>query len=727
MYKINDTPVISSDEDKFGFNKLASQIATAIVKNTTIEGTVIAVNGKWGSGKSSLINLIKKKIEELVSIKTDNSFIISRFNCWWIRGEEALISEFFRQIYSTIEVDSGDEKRVLIADIGSNFLLSTASILGNISNLIVPGCKEIITELTNTIGNSLKQTQNIDETYSKLCELLRNSNERYLMIIDDIDRMLKDEVLLMFKLIKTVGHLPNFTYLLAYDRKHAENALNGTFSALDDNFLEKFVQAGFNVPYILKSDIRDELVRNFKMLCNDQTYLERKHFKFRLDNLILPCVRTPRNLKRLINMISITWRTVEGQLDFADFVTIETFRILQPSLYDAIHQNKDKFLFNSFTGETEDSSVYYLTDALRNWHSQVNFTEIEDEAFKNGLINLFSTEAQNLVSKVTDSVDLLISNSDKRLISNQTYFDKYFQYTSSGDLIKYHENVLFENSNDKEYIVNRLNGIIESSKIDNNSQKLSQFLIEYIEICEELGDGRNDKILSCILPMYKDLRDVFALDNPRELEEPYLLITQLMPIFFLAELGIPVQSEKEDSFSYKIYSIIGLAGEKNLEFIFDFAQVIYQLKNMENPKISIGGNLTFQGESPKKLFELATNGIKRLVKKNNLIESGNLRRKLLFWDKLAGNQGFDQAKKFIESNINKYDFVVAFLRSFFYFGRKLNYRLAVNRYKNEICNLADTQKLHDSISEIIKIFGEDDKNFPVLNLYQKVFNDVNSQ
>ena len=65
MSEFDDKPIDSPEEDKFGFKALAKAIADSISKMKSPEGTVIAINGPWGSGKSSLINLVRHHLEQI--------------------------------------------------------------------------------------------------------------------------------------------------------------------------------------------------------------------------------------------------------------------------------------------------------------------------------------------------------------------------------------------------------------------------------------------------------------------------------------------------------------------------------------------------------------------------------------------------------------------------------------------------------------------------------------
>lgn len=58
---------------------------------------------------------------------------------------------------------------------------------------------------------------------------LAEQPRRFPVVIDDIDRLSPDEALLIFRLVKSAGRLPNVMYLLVYDRQLAEKIVSETF------------------------------------------------------------------------------------------------------------------------------------------------------------------------------------------------------------------------------------------------------------------------------------------------------------------------------------------------------------------------------------------------------------------------------------------------------------------------------------------------------------------
>jgi len=66
----NDSPITQMDEDRYGFQILAEKLAHSIISMDRNISTVIGIEGKWGSGKTSLLNLLLEKMIPLAPEKT---------------------------------------------------------------------------------------------------------------------------------------------------------------------------------------------------------------------------------------------------------------------------------------------------------------------------------------------------------------------------------------------------------------------------------------------------------------------------------------------------------------------------------------------------------------------------------------------------------------------------------------------------------------------------------
>jgi hypothetical protein len=115
----NDAPIKEPAEDRFGMDPFAQALAASIREIKAPEGTVIALNGPWGSGKSSAVNLILHHLKD--AIATDEIAVVN-FACWWFRGEEALALAFFRELYAGLGPSLGDRFKKVLPKIGAQLL-----------------------------------------------------------------------------------------------------------------------------------------------------------------------------------------------------------------------------------------------------------------------------------------------------------------------------------------------------------------------------------------------------------------------------------------------------------------------------------------------------------------------------------------------------------------------------------------------------------------------------
>src|SRR6478752_4446740 len=91
----NDGPIESVEADLYGFDPFAKALAQCFLRMRNPVGAVVALNGPWGSGKSSTVNLMRRHLE--AADESKDIKVIS-FSSWWFRGEEALALAFFREL-----------------------------------------------------------------------------------------------------------------------------------------------------------------------------------------------------------------------------------------------------------------------------------------------------------------------------------------------------------------------------------------------------------------------------------------------------------------------------------------------------------------------------------------------------------------------------------------------------------------------------------------------------
>ena len=522
MNPFNDKPIEGPEEDQFGLSPLAEAIAQSIVRNESPEETVIAIRGPWGSGKSSVINLVKHYLEEeMKSAQSQEAFDdtsnsvnipiqILDFKCWWFKGEEALMLEFFRQLYGALDKSGLSEAKAAISQLGSRILSGSAPLVGAAVNSIASGGGAVASSGMNLLSNLIKQEKTVEELYSEISEELLNSEKRYLMIIDDIDRLSPDEALLIFRLVKSVGQLPKITYLLAYDREVAEKIVSQRYPSEGSHYLEKIVQAGFDIPYPLRSDLRNTFIQYVGKLWkkpeNSIQYEEGSHFWNLFDDVVEPQIQSPRDIIRIMNTLRVTWPAVAGEVDPADFLALETLRVKQPGLYATLKANKERLTL---------ADIYmdlFHEDRKRREASHYegifvhDFQEEKRAGMKEALCCLFPP--LDAVWNASIPPGDREERQRRRRACSPEHFDTYFRFsllpeTISSAVVQ----AIIENSGDIIYVKNKLMQVSQTQKRNKNGTYAS--LLDELKVhAQRIPIENAEAFLSALFEVHDSIDNV---------------------------------------------------------------------------------------------------------------------------------------------------------------------------------------------------------------------------
>jgi predicted KAP-like P-loop ATPase len=98
----------------------------------------------------------------------------------------------------------------------------------------------------------------LDERKENLEKFLEDKKKKIIIMIDDIDRLDKNEIQTVLKLVKLLANFKHTTYILAFDAEMVSAAIGSNYGGDKDSgkdFLEKIIQ----VPILLPKISRDAL------------------------------------------------------------------------------------------------------------------------------------------------------------------------------------------------------------------------------------------------------------------------------------------------------------------------------------------------------------------------------------------------------------------------------------------------------------------------------------
>ena len=420
----SDQPINSRDDDQFNRTPFAERIAHTIARRADQRSIVVGIYGVWGSGKTSLLNLM---VEELC---VHEHLIVVRFNPWLFNSQEHLLRSFF----ATLAEACGKTLSTKAEDIGSMLdkyggVLSLASVgLGGVSVSPGKGIKEL--------GGTMSTVQ-LDDLRCRIQGILEASGKRIVVLIDDIDRLDRQEIRAVFKLVKLSADFNCTSYVLAFDAEVVAEAIGeqyGTDADAGRRFLDKIVQVPLELPPADSLALRRTTLRGVEQamttagikLDEDQV----RQFVYYFDEAFATQFTTARQSKRYVNGLTFALPILKGEVNPVDQMLIEGVRIFHPDLYLTIRMHPKVFLQKS---EPEQESPKKEVDA-EVINKALLVSHKQSEGVRALLVHLFP-RVESVVGNTPYGADWDELWSKQQRICSSEYFNRYFNYAvPSGDV-----------------------------------------------------------------------------------------------------------------------------------------------------------------------------------------------------------------------------------------------------------------------------------------------------
>lgn len=346
-----DSPISTEEEDLYNVSQFARSLATGIIGLELPDGAAIAINGPWGSGKSSIINLVKENIKRAGDEKT----VVTEFKCWWPTDEEYMLLTFLSHLKVMLKKNSRNASNDF-----DEILASFAALSTKFLSFHSEGAKDLGEHFFKHIG----WDKSIEENFSTLRVKLKEIGKNFLIIIDDIDRLDNRELLMMFKILKTIGNLPNVVYLLAFNRELVEESLISHNPSHGSSYLEKIIQVYFEIPLFQKENIINDFIKKLETdlivtefaFSNGKKELIYKH--------VLPMMESPRHVVRYCNTVKLTWRMVQSGVNLIDFLIMEALRLYHKDVFSYIKRSKYLFYTDRWNPRRQEA-VEEIKDVLK--------------------------------------------------------------------------------------------------------------------------------------------------------------------------------------------------------------------------------------------------------------------------------------------------------------------------------------------------------------------------
>ncbi len=317
----HDAPITGRGEDLLGRAAVADGIAGLITGDLGHGCLTIGVSGPRGSGKTSVINMVRERLREREDI-----FLLEFDPVSYQHGSKDVTKAFFDSISSELKDLSKDSPELKHQGLGYGAIAKDA--LKAVDKTIKTKVCSDISKLTGSAMDSEDNT--VADTRKKISEQLTKSGFGLVVVIDGLDLLTSEELAQVLRLIGSTARFDNTFYILGYDEETVEKLASKDAGLWD---LRQSVQMAVRVP-----DPEAEAVRNVL-----RSEIASMIDKSKLD----PCGRiwqaceavSPRNLRelyRMLNCLTLRMSSCSSGTPFGDLVALAYLETAYPEIYDLV-------------------------------------------------------------------------------------------------------------------------------------------------------------------------------------------------------------------------------------------------------------------------------------------------------------------------------------------------------------------------------------------------------
>jgi predicted KAP-like P-loop ATPase len=315
---LSDSPITDEEQDRLKRTCFINNFYGQITSLPFEDSFCFGLYGNWGEGKTSAINLVKKRLHK------DKNNIIFEFDPWYLTSKEAILKYFIDELEQKLKLTSKEFK--VLKTYFNRINTVGVTILGSGFNAGWRAGQNDILKLKKDVNN-----------------LLIRFKKKIFIFIDDIDRLQCDEILLVFKIIKLIGNFKHTIFVLSMDVECVEKTLRN--NQVDADFIDKIVQKQIHLPKAEQNDIEQffmsEIGNLFQNLNigDDRRENELEQLFIVYKKHLIKQFSTLRDVKRYLNSLSASLPPVVGEVHLLDFLILEIIKVFFPSLYNNIFEN----------------------------------------------------------------------------------------------------------------------------------------------------------------------------------------------------------------------------------------------------------------------------------------------------------------------------------------------------------------------------------------------------
>lgn len=351
MAGLIDKPIEKKENDYFEVKKYIDALSKFIEECDT--PMTIAVQGDWGSGKTSIMNMVKNDLGDKVHPLWFNTWQFSKFNMD-DKLSFSLLLTLADQLDQLASKSGGKkELKTFMATFVWKILSYTADVVGA-SKMAEDAFKIAEKMATPEYETLFSAITSLKEYFQKTINQIAKDGKKIVIFIDDLDRLEPLRALDVLEVLKLFLDCENCVYVLAIDYGVVSKGVNKKYG--DDlqgkQFFDKIIQLPFYMPvayYNIEGYVKQALGANLN-----------KNVVSKYVNLIRNSVGcNPRTMKRLFNsfeLISMIYGNKGNEEQRTLLFALLCFQLTYEDVYNYLVENIDTLSAEDYNSVLEDTN-----------------------------------------------------------------------------------------------------------------------------------------------------------------------------------------------------------------------------------------------------------------------------------------------------------------------------------------------------------------------------------
>jgi thymidylate kinase len=415
---LGDSPI---DNAKFfNFDAYIEAIYQIIVYPENKTPLSIVINGRWGSGKTSLMKTLQKKIK---TERNPREVKTIWFNAWKYSETDAMLASLVREIYDEIDREdlftkSGFFDKLKIWNLKIYEQANRTQQITDLAKILSLGLAPDFTKWQNTpkyekklpFFDAFKEYMRLILNFFVIQEKDGEYNDSkgvLVIFIDDMDRCTPESIAKILESINLFFDQQGCIFIFGMDTNLIAKAVTSHYSKYTDfkgeDYLKKMIQLQFDLPEIRKEDIKEFIENALSPDDALQNYI---------DLILTGSESNPRQIKQYINSLRFMM-TLGG--------TIKRLNIEEELLVKWS-------ILNLISGE-------FINKIKPNKHLFIRlqaFVRMERKAFEQwDNLEFYSTAKQEQIQKNYDELDSYLNDRIRQVLGK----GKKFQEANLSDYI----------------------------------------------------------------------------------------------------------------------------------------------------------------------------------------------------------------------------------------------------------------------------------------------------